>query len=61
MENSKTGKVKTCMSTVISSEEKLVKVFNDFFVNIAPNIGINTYKVNEAIISEVNFMVSIIE
>ena len=49
------------MSTVISSEEKLVKVFNDYFANIAPNIGINTYKVNEAIISEVNFMVSIIE
>ena len=61
MENSKTGRVKTSMSTVISSEEKLVKVFNDFFVNIAPNIGINTYKVNETIISEVNFMVSIIE
>ena len=33
----------------------------EFLANIAPNVGINIYKVNEVITSEVNFIISIIE
>ena len=33
----------------------------NFFVNVAPNLGINTYKVNEVITFEMNFMILIIE
>ena len=47
-------KVKTCntiylikKSTVITSEKGLlIKIFDEFFVNIIPNLGINAYNVN---------------
>ena len=39
-------------STVITSEEKQTKTSNGFFVNVVPNLNINTYKVNEVMASE---------
>ena len=34
-------------STVNTSKERLAKTVNEFFVNVVPNLGINTYNVNE--------------
>ena len=47
----------------ILSEDKLAKNFNEFFVNIIPNLNlnINKYKVNEVFTSEMTFMTSITE
>ena len=47
-------------STIITSDEKLAKTFIELFVNIAPNLGINTYNVNEVITSKTNFVTSVI-
>ena len=47
-------------STVITSEEKQRKTFNGFFVNAVPDLNINAYKVNEVMVSEANFVASII-
>ena len=34
-------------SAVNTSKERLAKTFNEYFVNVVPNLGINTYNVNE--------------
>ena len=47
-------------SAVITSEEKQTKTFKGFFVNVVPNLIIDTYKVNEVMASEASFMASII-
>ena len=62
------NKVKNCNTisliekfTAITTEEKLAKTFNEIFVNISPNLGINTHNVNEVVTSQVSFMTSIID
>ena len=32
---------------VNTSKERMAKTFNEFLVNVVPNLGINTYNVNE--------------
>ena len=34
-------------SAANTSKERPAKAFNEFFVNVAPNLDINTYNVNE--------------
>ena len=34
-------------SAVNTSKERMAKTFNEFLFNVVPNLGINTYNVNE--------------
>ena len=51
----------TEISTVIKSEKALAKTFNDFFVNIVPNRGIDAYNASEVTTSDTNSLTSVIE
>ena len=62
------NKVKTCntislikKSTVIISEKAFPKTFNEFFVNVVPNLVIDAYNVSEVTTSDPNYLASIIE
>ena len=62
------NKVKICNTisliekcTVIASEKALGKTFNEFFVNIVPDLDINAYNVSEVTTSDTNSLTSIIE
>ena len=55
------NKVKTCdtislieESTVITSQKVLAKIFNEFFVNIVPNLCTDAYNLSEVTTADAN-------